>query len=191
MSILDELSKDKNIKEACKRIGYPNHEDLYQELFIILCELPEDKLTEIYTNGYLHYWIVRTLTNMVSPYGKFYKKYKVTYDDTEANQKLADTEDEGCEQELERERERAEVESLLTKYEKSGRDGFGWYKVTLLKAYAEVGSYRKLSKLTGIHFITIANDIKNFRAELLSNLSNPNSGMVSISGSSPVIQDKD
>jgi hypothetical protein len=171
MNVLNEPSKDAKIKEACKRIGYPNHDDLYQELFIILCELPKDKLNEIYSNGYIHYWVVRTLTNMVSPYGKFYKKYKVTYDDTEADKKLTDTEDEGSGEELERERERAEVESLLTKYENSGRDGFGWYKVTLLKAYAEVGSYRKLSKLTGIHFITIAHDINTFRKELITNLS--------------------
>lgn len=171
MDILNELSKDAKIKEACKKIGYPNHDDLYQELFIILCELPQDKLNEIYSNGYIHFWVVRTLINMTSPNGKFYKKYKVIYDDTEAITKLTEPQEEDREQVFELERKASEVEALLTKYEQSGQKEFGWYKVNLLKMYVEAGSCRKLSKLTGISYKTISYDISNFRKELINNLS--------------------
>lgn len=164
--LIIELSKDAKIKDACKKINYKDHEDLYQELFIILCELPAEKLQKIKDDGYLHYWIVRTLLNMTSPNGKFYKKYNIINDDTEADKRIAEPSEETEISELESERRK--VESLLEQYEKQGRDGFGWYKVTLLKMYAEVGSCRKLSELTGISYKTISVDISNFRRELLT-----------------------
>jgi hypothetical protein len=169
MDILNELSKDAKIKEACKKIGYPNHDDLYQELFIILCELHPDKLHEIYSNGYIHFWIVRTLINMTSPNGKFYKKYKVIYDDTEAITKLTEPSEE-VEQVYELETKRAEAEKLLSDYEKRGQSSGGWYKVNLLRTYTELGSARKVEALTGISYRTVCKDVNEFIKELRTNL---------------------
>ena len=170
MELLIELSKDVKIKEACKKIGYPNHEDLYQELFIILCELPTEKLQKIKQDGYLHYWVVRTLLNITSPRGSFYKKYYIINDEG-AGEKLTEQAEEN-EQLLELESKRTEIEKLLERYEQSGQEGSGWYKVNLLKQWIEVGSSRKLSKLTGICYRTICKDINDFTKELRTNLNN-------------------
>ena len=67
--ILQELATDKRIIDACKRIGQQYHQDLYQELFVILCEAPTEKLEAMKKSGYLHYWIIRTLCNMITPTG--------------------------------------------------------------------------------------------------------------------------
>ena len=164
--LLTELSRDAKIKDACRKIGYPNHEDLYQELFVVLCETPTEKLQEMKDAGYIHFWIVRTLMNMTSPTGIFYRKYKTISDDTEASKQLTEPQEEDREQVLELETKRAEVESLLQKYEKAGRKDGGWYKVNLLKMYSEVGNYRKMGELTGISFPTINKDVNDFIKEL-------------------------
>lgn len=170
MSILVELANDTKIKDACKKIDFKNHEDLYQELFVILCELPKEKLAEIHSSGHIQYWIVRTLLNMTSPRGNFYKKYHIINDDTEADARIKEEEGEDREQVLEFEAKTTEIDTLLKKYERQGRDGFGWYKVNLLKLYCEVGSFRKLGELTGISYRTICLDVNDFIRELRANL---------------------
>jgi hypothetical protein len=169
VTLLDQIAKDEKIKDACKKIDYRNHKDLYQELFIILCELPAEKLEQMYSNGYLQYWVVRTLLNMTSPRGNFYRKYYIINDESEADKRLEEIEEDKSEL-FELEKKRREVEALLQKYEEKGRDGFGWYKVTLLKLYSEVGSYRKMGELTGISYRTICEDINEFIKELRTNL---------------------
>lgn len=166
MSLLHRLSKDKRIVDACKKIDYNNYEDLYQELFVVLCEQPEGKLEQIDKEGRLHFWIVRTLLNMRSANGTFYRKYHVIHEEGEGSNRLT----EEAADEFDSEATYREVERVLGEYERQGRKDFGWYKVSLLKMYAEVGSFRKMAELTGINYVTICYDINQFRKELLSAL---------------------
>ena len=76
MSLIAELAADKEIKDACKKINYSLHEDIYQDLFVILCQTPEDKLKEMKQSGFLRFWIIRTIMNISSPNdGNYKKKY--------------------------------------------------------------------------------------------------------------------
>ena len=167
MSLIAELAADKEIKDACKKINYSLHEDIYQDLFVILCQTPEDKLKEMKQSGFLRFWIIRTIMNISSPNdGNYKKKYIPLANDTEAIDQLTEPQEEDREQILELETKRAEIESLLQRYEKQGRKQAGWYKVNLLRLYFEVGNYRKLSALTGISTRTICNDVNDFIKEL-------------------------
>lgn len=171
MSLLAELAADKKIKDACKKINYSLHEDIYQDLFVILCQTPEEKLKEMKQSGYLHFWIVRTIMNISSPNDSNYKKnYILLANDTSADTKFTEPQEEDSEQVSELEAKRAEIESLLKKYESKGRESGGWYKVNLLKMYLEVGNYRKMGELTGISFPTINRDVIDFIKELRTTL---------------------
>lgn len=161
--ILQELATDKRIIDACKRIGQQYHQDLYQELFVILCEAPKGKLEEMKQSGYLHYWIIRTLCNMITPTGRFYKKYIVTYDDYGEGEKLKS---EAEEKEPDYAATGAEVKRMLCEIERKGQSEFGWYKVNLLKLFIEKRNILEMQRMTGIPYNTIKNDLLSFKREL-------------------------
>lgn len=161
--IIDDLAKDDRIKNACKKIGQQDWEDLYQELFLILCEMEEGKLIQIEAKGYLHFWIVRVLMNNTTSTGKFYRKYKILNVEREAEKTIAEAEDEN-EQVFARQRE--VIGTILREFEQRGREKAGWYKVNLLRLYSEKGNISEINRLTGIPFETIRLDLINFRREL-------------------------
>jgi hypothetical protein len=53
-------------------------EDLKSEVFLILCELPEEKLIALYDRKELKFYIVRIMLNLVqNKNNQFYKKIKM------------------------------------------------------------------------------------------------------------------
>jgi DNA-directed RNA polymerase specialized sigma24 family protein len=163
MTIVEELLRDKRIWQACQRLHYRQAEDLYQELFVILCEAPPEKLEAMKQSGYLHYWIIRTLCNMITPTGRFYKKYIVTYDDYGEGEKLKS---EAEEKEPDYAATGAEVKRMLCEIERKGQSEFGWYKVNLLKLFVEKRNILEMQRMTGIPYNTIKNDLLSFKREL-------------------------
>lgn len=160
--IINELADDIKVKDACRRIGGKDWKDLYQELFVIICEQPEEKIEQIYENNYLQFWIVRTLMNSVTANGRFYKKYHII--NVEGEKDIRQEGEDEWEQKFIRQREI--VGDILREIEQSGRQKAGWYKVNLLRLYAQVQNYSEISRLTGIPVITVSNDIIKFRREL-------------------------
>lgn len=58
--LLERLAKDQLIKKICKDNSYNNDwQDVYQTLFVKLCEMPESELIRRYENGILLWWIIK------------------------------------------------------------------------------------------------------------------------------------
>lgn len=157
--IIDALAHDQKVKDACRQLGGNKWEDLYQELFVILCEKDPKQIEDIAEKDYLQFWIVRTLMNSTSATGEFYKKYHIYH--VEGEKDIAE-EDEDL-QDFARKRE--VVEDILGEIEQGGRSKASWYKVNLLKLFAQTGNMSEMAKLTGIPFATIHYDITNIRRE--------------------------
>jgi hypothetical protein len=88
--ILTNLFNSKRTTEILKTIAGSSHllEDLQSELFIILCEMPEDKIIDAHNKNYIYYLVINILKKQfhssTSPF--FYKFSKVK------NQELGETE---------------------------------------------------------------------------------------------------
>ena len=75
--ILSELFHSEKV-EGCISKMEPAHlrEDLMGELMLVLCELPEERLLEMYHKKYLEFYSIRTVLNMVrSDRSGFHRKY--------------------------------------------------------------------------------------------------------------------
>lgn len=75
--IIESLSKDNRFKSICKKIAKKPHlaDDLYQEFFLSLLEIKDDRLIEAKEGGYLEVLCVGIISNI---WGKRYrvKTYK-------------------------------------------------------------------------------------------------------------------
>lgn len=155
--IIDMIWKDKEYKLACRNIakGDELYKDMFQELIIILCQYDETKLIAVYNRGEIKYFIVAIISRMWhSPRHPFYKLYREPY--IEFKEKHMPPVLDNIPNENEEEEHRLQiikagqdVKRQLEQWKGSSNSG-EWYKGTLFEKYIEEGSYRKLSKVTGI-----------------------------------------
>jgi hypothetical protein len=125
-------------------------DDLKAEVFLILCEMPETKLIDLYDKKQLRFYLVRIMLNLVqSTDKKFYQKYRnftelVGYEkkDEEYNEDVINV--------------NAHIEDLY------------WYKQEILRLYTfEFNkNARELSKNTGIHYMSIIRTLNQIKQEL-------------------------
>lgn len=144
-SILSNLYNDKDVNDTINKMQ-PDYlrEDLKQELFVVLCEQPEERLKEMIEKKYLKYYCARVIINMIqSNTSKFYKMFRRTNVELTFDIKEEETLDIPCPNEL--------IKDLY------------WYEKELLKLYAEKGSIRSVAKLTGIPATSIHYSIKKAR----------------------------
>lgn len=153
LQIITNTSQDKDVKQICKKIGGNLSDDLFQELMIILLEYDKQKLVDIYNKGYYKWFIVKTLTNQFnsnsSPFNKKYRPKDIDYIVTDNYDYSIDVSIDKINKEL---------------------DKLEWYNRELFKAYLEYGSYRKLSKQTGIPFNSISRTINYVKNYIRNNL---------------------
>jgi len=114
-----------DINEAIGKMQpYELQDDLRQEVFLVLCEMNEEKLFEMFEQGYLKYFIVRTILNMAkSDRSGFYKKFRQLYQEIPLSYEVKKEEYD---------------ETLVIKLEE-GMQVLHWYEAELLKLYAENG----------------------------------------------------
>jgi DNA-directed RNA polymerase specialized sigma24 family protein len=77
-SIISALYLDKDINQAIGKMQPVElQDDLRQEMFLVLCELDEDRLVKMHAEGWLRFFLVRTMLNMVkSDRSTFHKKFR-------------------------------------------------------------------------------------------------------------------
>ena len=79
-SIITEIYNRGVVKDQLKKYwseDYKNLQDIEQDLYILLLQLPEELLQEMYDNGKLLHWIGATLRRQIhSKTSYYYKKYK-------------------------------------------------------------------------------------------------------------------
>jgi hypothetical protein len=149
--ILIEFWNSEEVNNAFSRM-HPIEliDDLKAEVFLILCEMPEAKLIDLYDKKQLRFYLVRIMLNLVqSTDKKFYQKYRnftelVGYEkkDEEYNEEIINV--------------NAHIEDLY------------WYKQEILRLYTfEFNkNARELSKNTGIHYMSIIRTLNQIKQEL-------------------------
>lgn len=159
--IISEMYSSTDIKDAIGKMNPTDlQDDLRQEVFLVLCEMDEAKLLEMYDGGYLKYFIVRTILNMAkSDRSNFYKKFRQVY----------------AEIPLTYEQKKEDYnEDLINKLEK-GLGVLHWYEAELLKLYASNGkNLLAISRETKIPYRSLIKTIR--KAKILMKYKIRNNG---------------
>lgn len=149
--ILIEFWKSEEVNNAFSKMHpIELQEDLKAEVFLILCEMPEAKLIDLYDKKQLRFYLVRIMLNLIqSTDKKFYQKYRnftelVGYEkkDEEYNEDIINVNE--------------HIENLY------------WYKQEIFRLYTfEFNkNARELSKNTGIHYMSIIRTLNQIKQEL-------------------------
>jgi hypothetical protein len=131
--------------------------DLKAEVFLVLCEMSEEKLIGMYERNELKFYIVRVMLNMIkSDRSNFYKSYR-NYTEYVDN----DTEAEVNFDKLD----------LVDKLEKN-LEGLHWYNKEILKLYAIdfKKNAKELSRKTGIPYMSIVRTINKTKKQMKTNI---------------------
>lgn len=77
MNIIESLSKDDRFKSICKQIAKKPHlaDELYQEFFLSLCEIKDNRLLDARSGGYLEIFCIGIINNIWKNRGRV-KVYK-------------------------------------------------------------------------------------------------------------------
>lgn len=131
--------------------------DLKAEVFLVLCEMNEEKLIGMYERNELKFYIVRTMLNMIkSDRSNFYKSYRnyteYVDNDTEV---IVDF----------------DKLDLVDKLEKN-LEGLHWYNKEILKLYAIdfKKNAKELSRKTGIPYMSIVRTINKTKKQMKTNI---------------------
>jgi hypothetical protein len=131
--------------------------DLKAEVFLVLCEMNEEKLIGMYERNELKFYIVRVMLNMIkSDRSNFYKSYRnyteYVDNDTEAEVNF-------------------DKSDLVDKLEKN-LEGLHWYNKEILKLYAIdfKKNAKELSRKTGIPYMSIVRTINKTKKQMKTNI---------------------
>jgi hypothetical protein len=131
-------------------------DDLKSEVFLILAELPEQKLIDLYNKKQLRFYVVRIMLNLVqNSNNQFYKRYRNFVEYTA--QEIVESYQEDISQKV-----RLSVDDLH------------WYKKELLRLYTEEFkcNAKALSRDTGIPYMSIVRTLNITKSELKSKIRN-------------------
>ena len=153
--ILVEFWQSHEVNEAISKMHPIELQDeLKSELFLILAEIPEEKLIDLYNKKQLRFYVVRIMLNLVrSTDHKFYKKFRnfVEYQPIE----------------------KTEVEQMdVTSFVREHYEGLYWYEKEIFRLYTfEFDcNAKKLSIATGIPYISVIRTLNKTKKELKSKI---------------------
>lgn len=148
--IISELYESKDINEAIGKMQpYDLQSDLRQEVFLVLCEMEEDRLMKMYEDGYIKFFIVRTILNMAkSDRSNFARTFRRVYSEVEDNYCVEEYDD-----------------SLNVKLNKS-LEILHWYEKEIFKLYSDCGNLLQVSRETKIPYRSLLKTIKKVKTLL-------------------------
>jgi len=129
--------------------------DLKAEVFLVLCEMEDDKLVGLFERNELKFYIVRIMLNMIkSDRSTFYKNYR-NYTEFVDQDFVSDDYDKSMFEKLE-----ANMEDLH------------WYNKEILKLYAIdfKKNAKELSRKTGIPYMSIIRTINKTKKQMKTNI---------------------
>jgi hypothetical protein len=153
-----------DLKEVNEAFGKMQPEelryDLKAEVFLVLCEMEEQKLIGLYERNELRFYIVRTMLNMIkSDRSTFYKNYRnhIEFVASDLNREIKRINDEPTD--------------LIDKLEKN-LEGLHWYNKEILKLYAIdfKKNAKELSRKTGIPYMSIVRTINKTKKQMKQNI---------------------
>lgn len=148
--IISDLYQSKDINDAIGKMQpYELQDDLRQEVFLVLCEMEEDRLLKMFNDGYLKYFIVRTILNMAkSDRSNFARTFRKVYAEVEDNCQVEEYDD-----------------SLNLKLYRA-MDVLHWYEKEIFKLYSESGNLLQISRETKIPYRSLLKTIKKVKTLL-------------------------
>lgn len=153
--IIQQLYQDKDIAQAIGKMHPVDlQDDLRQEMFLVLCEMPEERLYSLYDNGFLKFFIVRTMLNMAkSDRSGFYNLFRRTFSEYHDSYEKAD--------------ETMPMDSELDNKLKRSMDELHWYEKNVFELYADNGkNILKLSRDTQIPYRSLLKTVIKVRRKL-------------------------
>lgn len=148
-AIISELWSSGDLNEALKKMKPVEiQEDLKSELFLIICEIEESKLIDLYDKKQLKFYIVRIMLNLVqSSKNKFFKNYR-NFEEYNETEKPDETE------------QPIEVMEFI--------EGLYWYQKEILKLYTFDfnKNAKELSRQTGIPYMSLIRTLNQTKKEL-------------------------
>lgn len=149
--ILVEFWESKEVNAAIGKMHPVElQEDLKSELFLILAEMPEDKLKDLYKKQQLKFYIVRIMLNLVqSTDKKFYKKFR-DFVEYIPQEKI--------------EPEETDLTKDVTEY----FEQLYWYNKEILRLYTFEfdKNAKELSRKTGIPYMSIIRTLNQTKNQL-------------------------
>lgn len=153
------MYNDKDINNAIGKMQ-PTYlqDELKEEIFLVVCEMPETKLMDLHSSGFLKFFIVRTMLNMAkSDRSTFYNTFRKTF--SEYQDSYDPPEEVYCE----------EINTRLL----DSLEGLHWYEVEILKLYADNGrNIQALSKETKIPYRSLFKTIRKVKGLLRAKIRN-------------------
>jgi hypothetical protein len=132
--------------------------DLKAEVFLVLCEMNDDKLRGMYERNELKFYIVRIMLNMIkSDRSTFYKNYRnhIEFVDVDKDFEIINY----------------DKMDLIDKLEKN-LEGLHWYNKEILKLYAIdfKKNAKELSRKTGIPYMSLVRTINKTKKQMKTNI---------------------
>jgi len=153
--IIEQLYLDKDIAQGISKMDPSDlQDDLRQEMFLVLCEMPQEKLLQMHRDGYLKFFLVRTMLNMMkSDRSTFYNKFRRVFNEMTGSCDKAEEPDE-------------EFEEISLKLKKS-MDVLHWYEKEIFRLYSQRGkNILKLSRETKIPYRSLFKTVRKVRIYL-------------------------
>ena len=153
--IIADLYQDKDILAAVGKMNPPElREDLLQEMFLVLCQKSDEDIQKMHEGGYLKFFLVRTMLNMIkSDRSTFYKQFRAVFSEfNDWHSKYLTDEFEAKEGTL-----KCVTDAL---------DGLAWYEREILKLYSEKRNIVQISRETKIPYRSLFKTIQNAKTKM-------------------------
>lgn len=153
--IILQMYLDKDISQAISKMQPVElQDDLKQEIFLVLCEMNDERLCGMWTSGYLKYFVVRTMLNMAkSDRSTFFNMFRKSFSEYCDNYEKAD--------------EISGVDEEMDGKLKKSMGELHWYEKNLFEHYAENGrNILKLSRDTKIPYRSLFKTVTKVKKKL-------------------------
>ena len=153
--IITKLWDSKEVNEAFEKMHPIELQyDLKAEVFLVLCEMDDEKLVGMYNRNELRFFIVRVMLNMIkSDRSTFWKQYR-NYTEYDGKEQIEIVQT-----------------NIIDKMELS-IEKLHWYQKEILRLYALDfnKNAKELSRQTGIPYMSIIRTLKQTKTELKKNI---------------------
>lgn len=146
---------DKDISQAIGKMQPVElQDDLRQEIFLVLCEMDDERLLGMWNSGYLKYFVVRTMLNMAkSDRSTFFNQFRRSFSEYCDNYEKAD--------------EGAEIHEEMDGKLKKSMSELHWYEKNVFELYSENGrNILKLSRDTKIPYRSLFKTVTKVKKKL-------------------------
>ncbi len=154
--IVNEIANNKEYKSLCRKFSPKLHEDLYQDLMVILLTYDESKLIFMHQTNKIKFFIIKILMNQTRSYtSPLYTQHSKKpvfedvdwYEETDNKEPLINA-----------------LLSTIELYKNKDEDNF--YRARLFELYVLHGSIRSLSKVTKIPVMSIQRSLADFKIDI-------------------------